>query len=497
MNHGGGGAGFPAGLPAGIGQGLGQAVAAGLGQGLGQAVGQALGLGLPPGMQLPPHVAQQLDAVAAQAELALGRIFAYEQSLGPAARLLSNCLKHDDRDGPKGLLALLAGSVKMDAAGYCFAQEVEVFGLSSAAGSAINGKRGTVVHAPSSRRMAADRVAVKIDGRAKPVALRMNLLRISDAAVVVDLAAPLDVFGSPALLVACKQGHDKCVKVLLERGADPHHVRPDGHTALMEAAGGIRRAGSTSCVRELLQRGVNPSMSSAGNLRTALLEAALFGRAETTRLLLAFGADAEHKGELRPGGFGGQMLLGTARDQAYLGDRGNLHGLHGLGIHSHARIVELLDTLAGWHPLRVVIGSRYHILGRAALSLGTIDTAGCSFRALVKTAALPAGSLWPGSPAPCPDTTVLLREAMAGWSPSRHVLFHAGFRKAIRATVLTSTRLRRRRAVVMSLPAADRIAIGVAVLPELPHEMWLHICSFLLRRNWAVPAVTAGTAGTA
>ena len=86
---------------------------------------------------------------------------------------------------------------------------------------------------------------------------------------------------------------------------------------------------------------------------------------------------------------------------------------------------------------------------------------------------------------------MLLREAMAGWSPSRHVLFHAGFRGAIRATILASSRLRRRRAVVVSLPAADCIAIGVAVLPELPHEMWLQICSFLLRRDWAVPAVTA------
>ena len=69
--------------------------------------------------------------------------------------------------------------------------------------------------------------------------------------MVVDLAAPLDVFGSPALLVACKQGHDKCVEILLNRGADPHHMRSDGHTALIEAAGGIRRVGSTSCVRVL------------------------------------------------------------------------------------------------------------------------------------------------------------------------------------------------------------------------------------------------------
>ena len=38
--------------------------------------------------------------------------------------------------------------------------------------------------------------------------------------------------------------------------------------------------------------------------------------------------------------------------------------------------------------------------------------------------------------------------------------------------------------------AADRVAIGVAVLlPELPYEMWLHVCSFLLRRDWGVPAV--------
>ena len=143
MNPGGGGAGFP-GVPAfNFFQG-------GLPAGLGQAVGQALGQA--PGIQLPPHLAQQLNDVAAQAERALGNIFTYEQSLGPAARLLINCLRHDDLDGPEGLLALLAGSVTMDAAGYCVAQEVEVFGLSSAAGSAINGKRGTVVHAPASSR---------------------------------------------------------------------------------------------------------------------------------------------------------------------------------------------------------------------------------------------------------------------------------------------------------------------------------------------------------
>ena len=73
-------------------------------------------------------------------------------------------------------------------------------------------------------------------------------------------------------------------------------------------------------------------------------------------------------------------------------------------------------------------------------------------QALVKTASLPAGLLWAGSPAPCPDTAALMREAMAGWSPSRHGLFHPGFRTAIRTVLLTSSRLRRRRAVIMSLP---------------------------------------------
>ena len=141
MNHP-GGAGF-AGFP------FPQGLPAGLGQALGQALG---GLGLPPGMQLPPLLAQQLNAVAVQAERALGRIVMYEQSLKPVDRLLysrlgldfdrlgllggpcatgqrtpypssdyssallcpnwglgcrSDCLKHDDRVGPKGLIALL------------------------------------------------------------------------------------------------------------------------------------------------------------------------------------------------------------------------------------------------------------------------------------------------------------------------------------------------------------------------------------------------------
>ena len=71
-----------------------------------------------------------------------------------------------------------------------------------------------------------------------------------------------------------------------------------------------------------------------------------------------------------------------------------------------------------------------------------------------------------GSPDVCPATTQLVHDAVGPWKPSRHLLFHAGFRSHILVVMLTGNRVRDRH--------------------NVPTEMWLLICSFFLRLDWEV-----------
>ena len=91
-----------------------------------------------------------------------------------------------------------------------------------------------------------------------------------------------------------------------------------------------------------------------------------------------------------------------------------------------------------------------------------------------------ADALWPGSRAACPRTTRLVPNAMGGWTPARHALFHLGVRRCIRVVLLLQLRLTWQHATV----PAHGTAHGSTRVPELPVMTWRHICSFLRRKDW-------------
>ena len=73
---------------------------------------------------------------------------------------------------------------------------------------------------------------------------------------------------------------------------------------------------------------------------------------------------------------------------------------------------------------------------------------------------------------------------MASWSPTRHWLHHARFRDAIRTVLLVSERLFREHdeAASSEEPPATHSELQLRVLPP---EIWLCVCSWLLRRHFA------------
>jgi ankyrin repeat protein len=92
--------------------------------------------------------------------------------------------------------------------------------------------------------------------------------------------------GSTALLVASQKGHLESVRVLLDAGADVAHAMQDGLTVLMLAS----QEGHIECVRVLLDAGADAAQATQDGL-TALLVASQKGHIECVRVLLDAGAD--------------------------------------------------------------------------------------------------------------------------------------------------------------------------------------------------------------
>ena len=137
-------------------------------------------------------------------------------------------------------------------------------------------------------------------------------------------------------------------------------------------------------------------------------------------------------------------------------------------------VVDWLDAVSGWPSLQIAVGCRLHEVARQALHRGLIDPAPCSLATLLAVAA--TSEHWAGSPAVCDATMTLAREAMAKWSPSLHQLYHARFRVGIRTVMLVAQRLNCGNHTLTAKHAQGR--------PRLPIELWLAVCSFLLRRHW-------------
>ena len=103
----------------------------------------------------------------------------------------------------------------------------------------------------------------------------------------VDVNTPYSRNGSTALMYAVVGGHRNVVKLLLERGADLEVRDAKGLTALLY---GERQDSDVDVLKMLIDHKADVN-ARAPDGATPLINAALAGRADLARLLLAGGAD--------------------------------------------------------------------------------------------------------------------------------------------------------------------------------------------------------------
>ena len=238
-----------------------------------------------------------------------------------------------------------------------------------------------------------------------------------------------------ALMLAAEAGEGSVVETLLAGGADPNHAAVDGDTALMLAA----QEGRLSIAHSLLARFADPNSVTTDDGVTAMMLATIDGHVDMVALLLAYGGDIDIVDDLDD----------TVMDKA----RRN----------NHPAMVDCLDTIGGWSRFKISAACRLH---RAALSMlrsCEIDPRVCTLAEITTVLELPAHTMWRGSPAPCRATDAVIMGALLAWTPTRHQLYGPAFRAGIRAVLFTAARHHRTAA------------------PSLPAELWLIVCSFLLR----------------
>ena len=98
--------------------------------------------------------------------------------------------------------------------------------------------------------------------------------------------------GVTPLMAACVQGHDSCVKILLEHGADVNARGDDDMTALGLAAVN----GRSQCVKLLLAAGANVNERYEDKQSTPLMYACSSGHVECAKILIQAGADVSARG---------------------------------------------------------------------------------------------------------------------------------------------------------------------------------------------------------
>ena len=77
----------------------------------------------------------------------------------------------------------------------------------------------------------------------------------------------------PLMIVGCN-GHNKCVNILIEKGADVNAVHKKGRTVLSIIAG----CGEDSCLQSLIKAGGDVNTPGKHDGTTALMLAAFYGR---------------------------------------------------------------------------------------------------------------------------------------------------------------------------------------------------------------------------
>jgi ankyrin repeat protein len=113
--------------------------------------------------------------------------------------------------------------------------------------------------------------------------------------------------GVTALLLACTNGSAPMVSLLLRAGADAKHALPSGETPLMRAA----RTGSAETVKLLLASGADVNASEVRQGQTALMWAAAQKHSGVVSALIEGGADVHGESN---GGFSALLFAARAGD---------------------------------------------------------------------------------------------------------------------------------------------------------------------------------------
>ena len=200
---------------------------------------------------------------------------------------------------------------------------------------------------------------------------------------------------------------------------------------------------------------------------TPLMCAVMIGDVAMCKLLVLCGADAK-----------------VARNGAII--------LAELYMTGRSDVVAFFGAVADWPLLKIAAACRLHADARWMLHRGAIEPADYSLADLAAISGSPANALWQGSPGPCDATTALIQAAMSSWSLERHALYHHGVQSAVRTVFLAVERLRRRHeseSVLSQHQMCEQhrdLLPQIALLPPLPSELLLIVCSYFVRSNWAV-----------
>ena len=273
-----------------------------------------------------------------------------------------------------------------------------------------------------------------------------------------------------ALMFAAWGGHTATAALLLDRGADVAAKDHDGGTVLMFAAS----CDHTATIALLLDRNADV-MATDSNGWTALLAAAYFGHTAAAALLLDRGADVAASDSH------GMTALWAAAETGQTQMAALLTFFGAEASHAERQQHPLLAVLHGWCRLRIAAAFRLHGLFRRALRSGAVA---CDPPATAATAAgvlaASSGAVlqlpgWAGLPV-CATTVRLVRDAAAGWSPTRHWLHHGGFRAAVHTLLLVHERGWR---------VGGAVEEAEPCLPYLDVELWFLVCGRLRRENFA------------
>lgn len=108
--------------------------------------------------------------------------------------------------------------------------------------------------------------------------------------VGVDINTRNKGFGSTALMISCQLGGLKCVKFLIEHGADVNLINDQGYTALAKACDSDSR-NNIEIASILLQANCSTEMPLFKDKFTPLMFAAKAGNGDMVRLLMSHGAN--------------------------------------------------------------------------------------------------------------------------------------------------------------------------------------------------------------